>query len=140
MIKGISLSETEQFICKDDDENNPTKWKLGVIDSLIMSEIQDLITLFEPDSTGRPDAPAKTKLCLNLVRAEAVRFGLKGWENFCDEVGGQIIFKTEKRNIGGKSVDAVADDLMRIIPFTVISQLGDRILQKNRFSEEEAKN
>jgi hypothetical protein len=140
MIKGISLSETEQFICKDDDPNSPTKWKLGVIDSLIMAEIQDLITLFEPDGSGRPDAPAKTKLCLNVVRAEAVRYGLKGWENFCDEVGSQIIFRTEKRNIGGKAVDAVADELMRIIPFTIVSQLGDRILQKNRFSEEEAKN
>ena len=140
MIKGVSLGETEVFVCKDDDPSNPTKWRLGVIDSLAMSEIQDLITVFEPDQSGRPDAPTKTKLCLNLVRTEAVRHGLKGWENFVDFSGTQVPFKTERRHIGGKTVDVVCEDILRTIPYSVINEIGDRILAKNRFSEADAKN
>ena len=140
MIKGISLTETQFIILPKDDPDNPTKWKIGVIDSLIMAEIQDLITLFEPDGSGNRDAPAKTKLCINLVKTEAVRYGLKGWENFADSTGTSVPFRTERRHIGGKTVDALADDLLRMIPFNVVTELGDRILDKNRFSEEEAKN
>ncbi len=140
MIKGISLSETETYICKNDDPLNPTKWKLGVIDSLIMSEIQDLITTFEPDASGRPDAPAKTTLCLNKVRTEAVRYGIRGWENFVDSVGTVVAFATEKRAIGGKIVEALKEDILRTIPYSVINELGEHILDRNRFSEAEAKN
>ncbi len=140
MIRGISISETEQVVLPIDDPTNPTKWKIGVIDSLIMAEIQDLITIFEPDSQGDRSGPAKTKLCINLVRVEAARYGLKGWENFVDSMGSQIPFRTEKRYIGGKSVDALADELLRTIPFDIVSALGERILNKNKFLEEEAKN
>lgn len=139
MIKGVSLAETEFYVCKKDKES-PTKWKIGVIDSLIMSEIQDLITLFEPDGSGRPDAPAKTKLCLNLVRAEAVRYGVRGWENFVDSTGSPVAFKTERRSIGGKMVDALDEDILRLIPYEVVNELGEAVLAKNRFNEVEAKN
>ncbi len=139
-IRGISLSETETFILPIDDPTNPTKWKIGVIDSLIMAEIQDLITIFEPGAGGDRNAPAKTKLCMNLVQVEAARYGLKGWENYVDNTGMQIPFRTEKKYVGGKTVDAVADDLLRTIPFDIVSALGKRILDKNKFLEEEAKN
>ena len=138
MIKGISLGETSWFTCKDDREN-PTRWKIGVIDALVMAEIQDLITVFEPDYSNM-EGPAKSKLCLNRVKSEAVRYGLKGWENFVDSTGSAVPFRTERRTMGGRTVDALPDELMQMIPFVIVTEIGDKILTMNRLNEGEVKN
>ena len=139
MIKGVALTETEEYIYKN-DVTNPTKWKIGVIDSFMMSEIQDMITTFEIDRMGGPNSPAKNHLCLNMAQMEAVRYGLKGFENFVDSTGSVIPFQTEKRVIGGKSVSVITEEILRQIPHDILMELGRHILDKNKFSEEEVKN
>jgi hypothetical protein len=140
MIKGISLGETETFISKYDTDGNPTKWKIGIIDSASMAEIQDMITIFEYDRQGDANAPAKNKLCVNQVNLEAVRYGLKGFENFYDNKNSHVEFKTEKRILAGKSIDVVSNEIIRMIPFEILMEIGRVILEKNKVTAEEVKN
>jgi hypothetical protein len=140
MIKGISLGETELYVSKLDTGDNPTKWKIGVLDSAAMAEIRDMVTVFEVDRQADANAPTKNKLCLNQVNLEAVRFGLKGFENFIDSRGSMVDFMKEKRALAGKHVEVVNEDILRMIPFDVLMELGEVILKKNKISAEEAKN
>lgn len=120
-IKGISLGETKDFVSEFDKEEPKTIWKLGVLDS----EIFDLL--------GEDKNP------LRLV-SDAVRFGLKGFENFKDGNGSIIKFDTVSRAVGLYNYKVVADSIMKIIPPQVKTELGIEILKMSKLPEEEIKN
>lgn len=137
MIKGISINETEEYVSKYDLGDNPTIWIIGVLDSLTMAEIRDMITIFENDEFV---GTSKTKLKINVADAETVRHGLKGFKNFYSSNGTVIEFKTERRNMGTKVMNAVNDDVLRTIPLYIIRELAEVIRSKNVLSEIESKN
>lgn len=120
-IKGIRLSETKDYISKADSGDAKTVWKLGVLDS----DIFDLVCSNDK---------------LMVIGAEAVRFGLKGFENFTDGDGHLVQFKTVSRPVGRYNYSVVADEIMKIIPPEIKSELGAEILKMSKLSEDEAKN
>ncbi len=143
MIKGISLGETEEKYSQYDKEEPRTLWKIGVIDTMIMSEIRDKITVFEADREVDPSAQsrtARTKLNLHMADIEYVRHGLKGFTNFCDSNGNAIMFRTERRFCAGKQMDVVSEEILSIIPMPIIEELAFYIKNKNVLSEQEIKN
>ena len=45
MFKGISIADTTDYVSKrDPDKSSPTVWKLGILDSILKSKLQDIIT------------------------------------------------------------------------------------------------
>lgn len=120
-IKGISLSETKDFISQYDKEEPKTIWKLGPLDS----DIFDLL--------GEDKNPLR-------LMADAVRFGLKGFENFKDGFGNAVKFDTVSRPVGRDNCKVVADHIMRILPPQLKTELGTEILKMSKLDEEEAKN
>lgn len=124
-LKGISLGEIVDFISKKDAvAENPTKFKLGVLDSFSRAGLYDM---FEKDALGRPKN--EWKYCIDVVR-----FGLKGIENF------DVEFKTIKINRWGQEYEVVDNDVLRRIPSSVINELADEILKNNILTELERKN
>ena len=120
-IKGISLSETVDFISQYDKDEPKTIFKLGALDS----EVFDLL--------GEDKNPLR-------LMSDAVRFGLKGFENFKDGNGNSIKFDTVSRAVGAYNYKVVADNIMKIIPPQIKSELGLKILEMSKLSEEEVKN
>jgi hypothetical protein len=120
-IKGISLSETKDFVSQYDKSEPKTIWKLGALDS----EIFDLL--------GEDKNPLR-------LMSDAVRFGLKGIENFKDGNDNLVKFDTVTRAVGPYSYKVVADSIMKIIPPQVKSELGAEILKLSKLNEEETKN
>ena len=119
-IKGISLGETKDFVSSYDKDEPKTIWKLGVLDS----EIFDLL--------GEDKNPLR-------LMSDAVRFGLKGFENF--NVDGQPVkFDTISRAVGSYNYKVVADSIMKIIPPQVKTELGTEILKMSKLDENEIKN
>ena len=121
-IKGISLSETVDFVSKYDKEEPKTTWKLGVLDADMFASLGEL--------TNNP-----LKMMLEIVR-----FGLKGIENFKDASGNEIKFSAVSRAVGPYSYKIVSDNIIKIIPSPIISELGAEILKISKLNEEEAKN
>ncbi len=120
-IKSISLGETKDFISSYDKDEPKTIWKVGVLDS----EVFDLL--------GEDKNPLR-------LMSDAVRFGLKGFENFKDSSGKEIKFDTISRVVGPYNYRVVADNIMKIIPPQIKTELGMEILKISRLQEEEIKN
>ncbi len=120
-IKGISLIETKDFVSQYDKSEDKTIWKIGALNS----DIFDLVV-------GQEN-PLK-------IAAEAVRFGLKGFDNFNDSNDKPIRFDTVSRAVGPYNEKVVSDNIMKIIPPQVKSELAAEILKMSKLNEEEIKN
>jgi len=120
-IKGISLNETKDFVSQYDKSEPKTIWKIGALDS----EIFDLL--------GEDKNPLR-------LMSDAVRFGLKNFENFKDANDNLIKFDTVSRAVGPYNYKVVSDSIMKIIPPQVKSELGAEILKLSKLNEEEIKN
>jgi len=122
MITGINLLETENYISKYDNVEPKTVWKIGAIDSeqmpiVMMEETKALITM-----------------------TMAVRFGLRGFENFKDSKGNDVVYATEQKVFMGRLCTVLADSVLKIMPAMLIIELGQQILKIGQLSEGEAKN
>ena len=122
MITGINLLETENYVSKYDNVEPKTVWKIGAIDSeqmpiVMMEETKALITM-----------------------TMAVRFGLRGFENFKDAKGRDVVYATEEKVFMGRLCTVLADSVLKIMPAMLIIELGQQILKIGQLSENEAKN
>lgn len=122
MISGINLSETKNYTSKYDSGEKKTVWKIGVLDSESMTVVME----------------EETKVL--KTTAMAVRFGLRGFENFFDAQGNPVEFVTEQKILGGRPVHVISDKIMKIIPSPVVLELGTEILKMAQLSESEIKN
>ncbi len=120
-IKGISLGETKDFVSQYDKDEPKTIFKIGALDS----EIFDLL--------GEDKNPLR-------LMSDAIRFGLKGFENFNDSNGKPIKFDTVSRAVGQYNYKVVSDSIMKILPPQVKTELGTEILKLSKLNEEEIKN
>ena len=83
-IVGININETRDYILKSDpDKDNPTVFKIGVLDPLLKAKILDEASAFEVSSQN-PEDEAKVSYKLNKRNYDLVRFGVKGIENLID--------------------------------------------------------
>lgn len=139
MIKGINLGETEEKISKFDDGNPKTIWKIGVLDSITISEIRDKLVTQELERSELSPV-SKTVMNVHMADVEYVRHGLKGFINFSDSQGNPILYDTERRYSSGREAEVLAEGLLKLIPPQVIEELAGYIKSKNRMSLEEIKN
>lgn len=143
-IKAVDLTRTKRFISQYDDaseEGKATVWLLGTLSSRDVGRIRDSVTSIKLNTAeGSDPNEVETHIERTKMNFEAVRVGLKGWENFIGPDGNSIPFKTIKRDVGGTRRDVVADELLDMIPLDVVNELADEILQGNLLSEEEAGN
>lgn len=135
-IIGLTLDETWDFTCKDDKED-PTVWTLGVIDPLLLAQVDDELLEFK---VKEGDDTTATKLKMNQRYVEVVRYGLKAVTNFKDAAGEDIPFKTINALRMGASRTLVHDATLKRIPAGTIKELAEEILAKNRLSAGEIKN
>jgi hypothetical protein len=140
-ITGLTLDETWEYKCADDDGDDPTWWILGVIDAVLLAKIEDKLMLFRVGGEqADEDGSTETKLKVNERNIEIVRYGLKGYRNFKDAEGKEIPFRTVSAVRSGRNVKIVEDATIRRIPPNVLKELAEQILEGNALSEEEVKN
>lgn len=117
MISGINLTETVDFILPNDTDN-PTVWKIGMIPSGVLAQI----------GGSAKDNPVEIAL-------KMLQIGLKGWVNF-----NGVDFATEKKDIGGQSIDVVPMSLINRIPLNVVMAISEVLVKINSLSDIERKN
>lgn len=110
------------------NKENPTTFKLGVLDAEEEVHIEDSTTSFER-SSGKPNDPVFVRVNIHLSKRLAVQFGLKGIENLIDpKTGAPVEFKTkEVRLTSGENRKVVCDEILNMIPRKVIMELADII-------------
>jgi hypothetical protein len=141
MLTGVNIYEQRKYISKDDsDKNNPTIFHIGLLDHNLVDYIDEQTTTFEISSKNPKDS-AKANININRRNRLAVKFGLKGLENFLDPQTKQPVkFDTISVSVNGKNYPAVSDQLMSMFTKALLSELAEVIWNENHLSEEERKN
>jgi hypothetical protein len=151
-IRGVNLSEKEEFIHPDDsghpdhadykaaikagkEPEKPTVYFIGNLTANDRVEFGDMA------ATPTMRDGGITMALRNVAKAYAVvQRGLKGWENQIDNNGDAVAFKLgTAKNAMGEFVPAVDADVMVHLPQFVIIALQNEILRKNGMLAELAK-
>lgn len=138
MIIGLNLDTTLEYVSKFDPDKGkeaeggkPTKFILTTLDSRVMGHLRDKATRMSVNPNANENDTVETEVAMNEVAFETVQFGLTGIEPFEDEGGNQIIFKTVKRNLRGKSYTIASDAVVNRLPMKVIGELTDELRKLN---------
>lgn len=125
-IVGISRFETEKFFSERDKEKE-TEFTIGSLDVDMKARLSD--KMYSIGIQGVSGMGIGTNK--NVVYLEAVRYGLRGWNNFKDSKGKPLEFKTKEWMVYGKPYTIVDDDSLQMLPSWLISELGRKILDRN---------
>jgi len=141
MLTGININATKEYTSNlDPDKNTPTVFHIGVLDPALRAEIDDDSSSYEMSSTN-PNDKAKVRLNWNKRQISAIKFGLKGMDNFLDpETKKPVELKFETIRYAGKMRDAVPDRVIAMFPSDLRQELAEVILNESRLSEDEQKN
>lgn len=143
MIRGISKSETQAYVCEGDpakgqpdEDQNATKFVLGSLDA----EARMFITDNTVVQTYLPEGGARLEQKTGMRALTAVRFGLRGWKNFQGPDGSQLEFKTVKHQQFGKDYEVPTPECLGMLGTDLIMELGRVILERNTVVDQLAKN
>ena len=141
MLTGIDINATRKYVSKlDPDKDNPTTFHIGVLDHVLRAEIDDDSSSYEMSSTN-PNDKAKVRLNWNKRQITAIKYGLKGLENFLDpQTKKPIELKFETIRYAGKMRDAVPDRIIAMFPSELRQELSEVILDESKLSGDERKN
>ena len=141
MLTGIDVTATRKYVSKlDPDKENPTVFHLGYLDPALRAELDDESSSFKLSSTN-PKDPADIKINYNKRQLMAIKYGLKGLENFLDpQTKKPVDFKCETIRCAGNMRDTVPDRIIAMFPSELRTELAEEILNESKLSEEERKN
>ena len=141
MLTGIDINATRKYASKlDPDKDNPTVFHIGVLDPALRAEIDDDSSSYEMSSTN-PNDKAKVRLNWNKRQISAIKFGLKGLDNFLDpQTKKPIELSFETIKYAGKMRDAVPDRIIAMFSSELRQELAEVILNESKLSEGEQKN
>ena len=141
MLTGIDVTATRKYVSKlDPDKENPTVFHLGYLDPALRAELDDESSSFKLSSTN-PKDPADIKINYNKRQLMAIKYGLKGLENFLDPQNKKPVdFKCETIRCAGKMRDTVPDRIIAMFTSELRTELAEEILNESKLSEEERKN
>lgn len=141
MLTGIDVNATRKYVSKlDPDKENPTTFHIGVLDPALRAEIDDDSSSYEMSSSN-PNDKAKVRLNWNKRQITAIKFGLKGLENFLDpQTKKAVELKFETIRYAGKMRDAVPDRVIAMFPSELRQELAEVILNESKLSGDERKN
>src|SRR5690606_27258246 len=108
-IIGLTLAAEQAFQSEYDTKKgseDATTFMLGTLDSRVMGRLRDDATSFAVNPAA-PEDEVDVSVGQNTLFYLACQFGIKAWTKFRDENGNDIPFKTQKRNMGGKSYTIV---------------------------------
>jgi hypothetical protein len=125
MITGIDTSLSQDYISKFDTTEPKTTWKLGALSAYAFAYVGSKIA--DP-----------TQSINGMI--EVVRFGLLGFDNFKDSKGALVPFETQPKSTGSHDYQIVKDKIISIMPVDLIIELGGKILELTKLSEQEIKN
>jgi len=141
MLTGIDINSTRKFISKfDPDQNNPTVFHIGILDPVLRAEVDDESSTYELSSRN-PNDKAKVRLNWNKRQITAIKFGLKGLENFLDpQTNKPVDLSFDTIQYAGKMRQAVPDRIIAMFSNELRQELAEAVLNESKLSEEERKN
>lgn len=141
MLTGIDVNSTRKYVSNmDPDKDNPTEFHIGLLDPVLRAEVDDESSTYEMSSTN-PNDKARVRLNWNKRQIMAIKFGLKGIDNFLDpQTNKPIELRFDTINYAGKSRNVIPDRIIAMFPNELRQELAEVILNESKLSEDEQKN
>jgi hypothetical protein len=141
MLTGIDINATREHVSKlDPDKNSPTVFHIGLLDPSLRAEVDDESSTYEMSSTN-PNDKAKVRLNWNKRQITAIKFGLKGMDNFMDpQTNKPVELKFDTIHYAGKMRNVVPDRIIAMFPNELRQELAEVILTESKLTEGEQKN
>jgi hypothetical protein len=125
MITGIDTGLAQDYISKFDLLEPKTVWKIRVLSAHAFAYVSSKMA--DP-----------TKSIEGII--EIVKFGLLGFDNFKSKDGADVKFTTQNKDIYSSSYRVVSDNILSLIPIDIIIELGGKIQEITKLSEQVIKN
>jgi hypothetical protein len=138
MVIAFDSTSVHDYSLKSDTDEVKTVFKIGTLDTPLRLYISDKVAKY---SYGKEGDKAEVEYNVNQMNLEAVRFGLRGWENFKDKAGQDVIFSTVSTavpKLGNR--EGLSDFVLKKFHPDWITELGEEILRRNSISKEAEKN
>lgn len=135
MITAINKDAIFDYSLIEDLVEEKTIFQLGVIDAFARAYIDDTHTIVKKEDGSIDDISITNKYI------QFVKFGLRGWKNFKDSEGKEVIFQTEEKlfpHIGKRII--VTDECISKLDLRWIVEIGLEIINHNKLSIAESKN
>lgn len=130
---GNSVPTDDERIDMEDavreEVGKPTVFYIGVLTKADRIELGDMTNTPTMKDNGISIGNRRTQRSY-----EAVRRGLRGWENFLDENGRNIPFKEGTTQAGAGFAKVMHDDCFAYLPVDVVHELADAIFARNGMS------
>lgn len=141
MLTGIDINATRKYVSKlDPDQNNPTVFHIGVLDPVLRAEVDDESSSYEMSSSN-PNDKARVRLNWNRRQITAIKFGLRGMDNFLDpQTNKPVEIRFDTINYAGKMRSALPDSIIAMFPSELRTELAEVILNESKLSGDERKN
>ena len=140
-VRAVTLTKQLRYQSDDDPAKGTpeaTSFILTPLSSWQAAQVSDLLASFTADAASGGEASSNMKV--HQAAILAVRFGLTDWENFVDEADQQIEFKATKQVIGGRTVTAIASDLLDRVPMGEIFGMYRMLMETAAPNEAASKN
>jgi hypothetical protein len=122
----IDINQTQEYILKKErDQENPTKFIIGVLDAKTKAMIRDKCTRIKVKGDVDAGDDAWMQFNVNQARVLYARYGVKDASGLVDQNGKSVEFSV---------------DMIRMLKESDIYEIGDAVKNFNEFSEDEAKN
>lgn len=123
------------------DYSTATIFHVGSLEVGLMSDIFDGAMNMGAHTIGTNGLPQMdVRMMINKTNVEAVRFGLRGWDNFQDAKGKQVKFAKETISKNGKTYEVVAPECMNCLDVELVQELAERIKARSRVTKAVEKN
>ena len=136
MVDPIAVGQTKEYVLKS-DKTNPTIWLIGPLDSITKSKIIGSFGKIEIQD-GKP-IYVQGNIDFTQNNFLIVKYGLKGFKNFLLD-GKEVEFKLNKEKVFNQEIEAVSDEVLKMIPLFAINELASVLWGENQVSEELEKN
>jgi hypothetical protein len=141
MLTGIDINATRKYVSRlDPDKDSPTVFHIGLLDPALRAEVDDESSTYEMSSSN-PNDKAKVRLNWNKRQITAIKFGLKGMDNFLDpQTNKPVELKFDTIHYAGRMRNVVPERVIAMFPNELRQELAEAILNESRLTETEEKN
>jgi hypothetical protein len=114
MLRGIDINEVVEYVSKDDKGDNPTRFYIGNISNRAKLELFKTAM----DSQGNINIAKLADKMVDIFKAGVKRIS----------------------NLNGVDYSSVTDEVAEMIPFPVVLEVVDRVMNMNFLGAQEEKN
>ena len=152
-IKALPIASTQDYICKDDDPDNPTVWRISPLDALQQVDIRsqafadmgiDAATLGRIVGTDGEfkDTPEAGRLKAGYIEKQMIntfRCGVRSVKNLLKPDGKKMRLARRSQMFLGRTQTVVDEEFVKSIPTNIINEVGSAILDMGEVTDDQKK-